>query len=160
MANVNKDFFTRVSPQKKLSLAEKLTANELLSIQIETIKRFIREIGTGKQKSPNKEINLAHQHRTGNSWNSTIEGWSIWKGKVLMDFYVQYENTDTNTSDYAINFLQDGRYRGEMVRDDHYGNPRTFYFTYDENDKARAIRALIFEYVYTKYADKLKEDAA
>ena len=48
-------------------------------------------------------------------------------------------------------------YRGEIRRLDRYGNGRTYYFCYDRSDKARVMKSVLLEYVYSKYADKLKE---
>ena len=156
--NINEFIFTRTQPRKKLEVIEKLTASELLGIREDTIKRIIKEAGENFYKSRNKTFRLAREHRTGNKWNSTIESWDLIKDKVWIDFYIQYENTDTNTSDTFTRFIGRGEYRGELPRDDRYGNPRTYYFVYDEGDKARAIRAMLTDYIHTKYKSKLKED--
>lgn len=153
--NINDFLFTRTSPKKKLEDIEGLTASQLLGIKEETVKRIIKEAGRGWPKSRSKTLRLSSIHQTGNSWNSTIDSWDLFKGSVWIDFYVQYENTDTNTSETFSKFIRRGEFLGQMLRDDRYGNPRTYYFRYDEGAKARAIRALLLEYVHTKYADKL-----
>lgn len=153
--NINEFLFTRTSPKKKLEVIEGLTQSQLFSITEESAKRIIKEIGRGWPKSRSKTLKLSSVHQTGNSWNSTIESWDLFKGKVWIDFYVQYENTDTNNSDTFSNFMCRGEYLGQLHREDRYGNPKTYYYRYDEGAKARAIRALLLEYIHTKYAEKL-----
>lgn len=154
--NINQFIFTRTQPQKKLEVIEKLTAPELLGITEATISRIIKEAGTGKPKSHNKDLKLSRENRTGNKWNSTIESWYIWKKEVYIDFYIQYSNTDTNTADTFKEFMKYSEYEGSYQYEDRYDNPQTTYFRYSPEDKARAIRALLREYIVTKYADKLK----
>lgn len=161
MANINQFIFTRTQPQKKLEVIEKLTAPELLGITEATISRIIKEAGTGKPKSHNKDLKLSRKNRTGNKWNSTIEGWYVWKKEVYIDFYLQYSNSDTNTADTFKEFMKYSEYQGSFEYEDRYGHSQTTYFRYSPEDKARAIRALLREYIETKYSDKLKnnEDA-
>lgn len=159
MTNINTELFRRTAPKKKLEMIKALSDNELLNITTTTIARIIKEAGTGKKGSPNKELRLSRENQTGNDWNSDIESWYIWKKKVYICFYIQYENTDTSSDDTYSNFISRGEYQGQLHREDRYGNPRTYYFKYDESDKTKAIRALLKEYVQTKYHDKLKEDA-
>lgn len=156
MANINQFIFTRTQPQKKLEVIEKLTAPELLGITETTISRIIKEAGTGKPKSHNKDLKLSRENRTGNKWNSTIEGWYVWKKEVYIDFYLQYSNTDTNTADTFKEFMKYSEYEGSYQYEDRYDNPQTTYFRYSPEDKARAIRALLREYIEVKYSDKLK----
>ena len=155
--NINEFFFTRTQPKKKLEVIENLSTSELLGISEATICRIIKEVGENFYKSRNKMLRLSRERRTGNRWNSTIESWDLIKGKVWIDFYIQYENTDTNESDTFSNFIRRGEYQGHFLRDDRYGNPQTYYFRYEEADKARAIRALLMEYIQTKYATKLRK---
>ena len=138
-----------------MELVEKLTATELLGIREDAIKRIIKETGENFHKSRNRTLRLAREHRTGNKWNATIEAWNLVKGRVWIDFYLQHENSDTNTSDTFTRFVHRGEYRGELQRDDRYGNPRTYHFSFEEGDKARAIRCLLLDYINKKYHDKL-----
>lgn len=158
MVNINVELFKRYAPKKKLEIIEALTENELKAISFETIKRMIKEAGTNFNKSRDKKLFLSSKRTTGNNWNSTINGVELIKGGLFVSFYIQYENTDTETNDRFSKFITSGEYQGEIKRDDRYGNPRTYYFIYDESDKLRFIRRLLMEYVYTKYSDKLKED--
>lgn len=153
--DINKFIFSRTAPTKKVEITENLTQPELLSITPETITKMIKEAGTRLYKSRNKELRIPHERRTGNDWNSDIEGVRNYKGNPILEIYIQYENTDTSTSVNLSEFLRKGDYRGSIVRDDRYGNPRSYYFTYSEDDKARFIRQLLLEYINRKYKDKL-----
>ena len=153
--NINRIIFTKTAPKKKVEIVENLTPTELLSITAETITRMVKEAGSRLYKSRDKELRLSFERRTGNNWDSTIEGVRNYKGKPVLDIYFQYENTDTNTSISLDDFLKRGNYQGSVVRDDRYGNLRNYYFTFSSTDKARFVRRLLLEYLYTKYADKL-----
>ena len=155
--NINQVIFSKTKPEKKMGIIDRLTQAELQSLTPDTIKRIIREIGRNMYKSRDKELRIPDTFRTGNKWDSTIESLCLIKGKVYIDFYVQYENTDTNISDTFDNFIRRGEYLGQIHRDDRYGNPRTYYFTYNEADKSRALRAFLNNYVTVKYHDKLEE---
>ena len=158
--NVNNFIFTRTQPKKKLEVIEKLSNDELLAVSESTVKKIIQEVGQRRYKSRDKELRIDYDRRVGNNWNSTVESVDLVKGKLYIGFYIQYENTDTNTSDDYEDFFKRGNYRGEIRRLDRYGNGRTYYFCYDESDKARVMKSILLEYVYSKYADKLKAEAA
>lgn len=156
--NINVELFKRYAPKKKLEIIEKLTPAELMNVTTATLTRIVKEAGENMWKSRNKTLRISRERRRGNSWNSTIEAVDLIKGKLNLDVYMQFENTDSNTSMSISSFLSRGDSRAEITRDDRYGNPRTYYAVYDEGDKQRVIRSILEEYVYTKYADKLKED--
>ena len=158
--NVNNFIFTRTQPKKKLEVIEKLSNDELLAVSESTVKKIIKEVGQRRYKSRDKELRIDYDRRVGNNWNSTVESVDLVKGKLYIGFYIQYSNTDTNTSDDYEDFFKRGNYRGEIRRLDAYGNGRTYYFCYDESDKARVMKSILLEYVYSKYADKLKAEAA
>lgn len=153
--DINKIIFSRTAPTKKVEITENLTQDELLSITSETITKMIKEAGSRLYKSRNKELRIPYERRTGNDWNSEIEGVRNFKGTPMLDIYIQYENTDTSTSVHLNDFLNKGDYRGSITRDDMRGNPRSYYFTYSEADKARFVRQLLLEYLNRKYKDKL-----
>ena len=155
--NVNNFIFTRTQPKKKLETIENLSDSELLAVSESTVKKIIQEVGQRRYKSRDKDLRIDYDRRCGNSWNSTVESVDLVKGKLYVSFYIQYENTDTNTFDYYEDFFKRGNYRGEIRRLDRHGNGRTYYFCYDESDKARVMKSFLLEYVYSKYADKLKE---
>ena len=153
--DINKFIFSRTAPAKKVRIVENLIEAELLNIQPLTIVRMIKEAGTRLYKSRDKELRISYERRTGNSWNSTVEGVRNYKGNPMLDLYIQYENTDTSTSVSLRDFLNKGDYRGCIVRKDRYGNPRSYYFTYSSADKARFVRQLLLEYLNRKYKEKL-----
>ena len=153
--NINRIIFSRTAPTKKMEIVENLTLAELLSITPATIVKMIKEAGSRLYKSRDKEMRISYERRTGNNWNSEIEGVRNYKGIPMLDLYIQYENTDTSTSVRLDDFLKHGDYRGSIVRDDRYGNPRSYYFTYSATDKARFVRRLLMEYINRKYKDKL-----
>lgn len=154
--NINVELFKRYSPKKKLELIENLTPAELMNITTATIVKIVKEAGVNMYKSRNKRLFISRDRQRGNNWNSTIEAVDLIKGKLWLDVYMQFDNTDGNTSLPLPLFLRSGESRAEITRDDRYGNPRTYYAHYDEGDKQRVIRSILEEYVYTKYHDKLK----
>lgn len=158
--NVNNFIFTRTQPKKKLEVIEKLSNDELLAVSESTVKKIIQEVGQRRYKSRDKELRIDYDRRVGNNWNSTIESVDLVKGKLYIGFYIQYSNTDTNTSDDYEDFFKRGNYRGEIRRLDRFGNGRSYYFCYDESDKARVMKSILEEYIYSKYADKLKAEVA
>ena len=124
-----------------------------------TVTRIVKEAGSTVYKSRNKRLRIDYDRREGNNWNSTVESIELIKGRLFLDFYVQYENTDTNTSEEFDKFFdRRNSYRGEIRRLDRYGNGRTYYFNYDQSDKAQVMKSILLEYVYGKYNEKLKED--
>ena len=153
--DINQIIFTRTAPAKKAEIVENLTEAELLNILPTTIARMVKEAGTRLYKSRDKELRISYERQTGNNWNSTIQGVRNYKGNPMLDLYIQYENTDTSASVSLNDFLNKGDYRGSIVRDDRCGNPRSYYFTYTEADKARFVRQLLLEYLTRKYKDKL-----
>ena len=153
--DINKFIFSRTVPAKKVEIVKNLTQTELLSVTPAIISKMIRETGTRLYKSRDKELRISYERRTGNSWNSTVEGVRNYKGNPMLDLYIQYENTDTSTSVSLNDFLNRGAYRGSIVRNDRNGNPRSYYFTYSSADKSRFVRQLLLEYLNRKYKDKL-----
>lgn len=153
--DINKIIFSRTAPVRKIEIIENLNLSELLAITPATISKMIKEAGSRLYKSRDKEMRISYDRRTGNKWNSTVERVRNSKGVPMLDLYIQYENTDSSTSVSLSDFLKKGDYRGSIVRDDRYGNPRSYYFTYSDTDKARFVRQLLLEYIYRKYKDKL-----
>ena len=74
--------------------------------------------------------------------------------------YVQYTNTDTTECIPYSDFMNDkDRFRGTIIDTDILGNPHTYYYFYDNEDRVRAIRSLLYEYVYRKYLDQQNTQA-
>ena len=140
MINVNIELFKRTTPVKKIEIIENLTQTELGRVTEETILKIVKETG---------------RRRKGNNWNSVVEGLWLYKGKLSVMVYVQFDNTDTSLIVPFQYFFKKGDFRGTVKRDDHYGNPQTHYYVYDEKDKAEVLRSFCLEYVNTKYKSKL-----
>ena len=158
--NINEFIFSRTQPQKKIDSINALSQDELLSTSEETVKRIVKDAGRRMWKTRDKELRISHERRAGNAWNSLIEAVELIKGRLYLEVYLQYENTDTSTSEEYDEFFRNGNFRGEVRRLDRYGNGRTYYFLYNLSDKASVMKSILLEYVYTKYADKLSKHAA
>ena len=158
--NINELIFSRTQPQKKIDIINALSEDELLSTSEATIKRIVKDAGRRRWKTRDKELRISHERRAGNAWNSLIEAVELIKGRLYLEVYLQYENTDTSTSEEYDDFFRRGNFRGEVRRLDRYGNGRTYYYLYNTSDKASVMKSILLEYVYTKYADKLSKQAA
>lgn len=154
--NINLELFKRYAPKRKLKIIESLTQDELLAITPATIIRMVREVGEPYYKSKrDKKLCVRRVIRKGNEWNSEFTGVDLLKGKLYVNLYVQYDNTDTEDCVSYSEFMGDkNRFRGTIKTTDRYDNPQTYYYFYDNDDRARAIRSLLYEYVYRKYLDK------
>ena len=158
--NINEFIFSRTQPQKKIDTINALSEDELLSTSEATVKRIVKDAGRRMWKTRDKELRISHERRAGNAWNSLIEAVELIKGRLYLEVYLQYENTDTSTSEEYDDFFRNGNFRGEVRRLDRYGNGRTYYFLYNPSDKASVMKSILLEYVFTKYAAKLTQKAA
>ena len=156
--DINKIIFSRTAPKEKVEIVENLTPKELLSVNSDTIKRMVKETGSNRYKSRDKELFISHELKTGNNWNSELESVGIYKGNLYVNLYVQYSNTDTTKTESFDKFFCKGDYQGSIIGSDHYGNDRHYYFSYDESDKACCIGRLLLQYLYLRYKDKLGEN--
>ena len=157
--NINQFIFSRTQPKKKIETIEALTTEELLSVKEETVIKIVKEVGRRMYKSRDKQLYIDGDRRKGNCWNSTIEGVDLIKGRIHLNIYIQYENTDTNSSeDFDKFFDRWSTYRGEIRRLDRYGNGRTYYFNYDKSDKANVMKSILLDYVFKKYSYKLHNE--
>lgn len=153
--SINETIFSRIAPKKKLEVVKNLSDSELLSVSPDTITRIVREVGSKKYKSRDKSLRISD---VGNNWNSTFDGVETSKGNLYVELYLQYENTDTSTSENFEKFFCKGEYRGSVVRNDRYGNPRRYYFTYTEADKAECMRMVVLTFLHIKYKEHLGEN--
>ena len=96
--NINVELFKRYAPKKKLEIIDKLNPNELMNVSTATIERIVKEAGTKMYKSRDKRLYISRDRQRGNSWNSTIEAVELISGKLYLDVYYQYENTDCKRS--------------------------------------------------------------
>ena len=154
--NINLELFKRYAPKRKLEIIESLSQEEILAITPATIIRMVREVGESHYKSKrDKKLCVRRVIRKGNEWNSEFTGVDLLNGKLYVNLYVQYDNTDTEDCISYDEFMRDkDRFRGTIKTTDRYDNPQTYYYFYDNDDRARAIRSLLYEYVYRKYLDK------
>lgn len=154
--NINLELFKRYAPKRKLEIIASLSQEEILAITPATIIRMVREAGEFHYKSKrDKKLCVRRVIRKGNEWNSEFTGVDLLKGKLYVNLYVQYDNTDTEDCISYGEFMRDkDRFRGTIKTTDRYDNPQTYYYFYDNDDRARAIRSLLYEYVYRKYLDK------
>ena len=153
--NVNEELFRKNGHKEEFILS--LTDEELLAITPETAKRIVKEGGSSLPRSRDKRLWICHDYRSGNDWNSTVEGFSLIKGRLFIDIYVQYGNTDRSTCEEYSTFFQRGDYRGEIKGSDRYGNERTYYFTYSKSDKARVLRSLLLQFIINKKSRKYEK---
>ena len=153
--NINEELFKRYATKKKLEIINNLTAAELLATTPETVKRIAKEAGTKAGTARSKVLRISSKRRSGNDWNSTVESVEIHRGKLMLDIYVQMDSTDTNHFEPYSNFSKDGNYTGKVFTTNYYGDSVPHYFTYDRQDKAKVIKSILLEYLFTKYADKL-----
>ena len=136
MINVNIELFKRTTPVKKIEIIENLTQTELGRVTEETILKIVKETGRRRKGTRDYEFYINPDRRKGNNWNSVVEGLWLYKGKLSVMVYVQFDNTDTSLIVPFQYFFKKGDFRGTVKRDDHYGNPQTHYYVYDEKDKA------------------------
>ena len=161
MTNVNQFIFTRTAPKKKIEVVNGLSESELLAVNPDTITRIVKETGYSyKNRSQSKELRISRERRAGNDWNSEFEYVSIYKKKLYVGLYVQYGDCDTDTTqgeDYNT-FFRRGNYEGQIKGVDYRGNTKYYYYTYGMSDKAKCVKSILLEYLYTKYKEKLQAD--
>lgn len=153
--------FKKIAPAKKLDIVESLTSTELLAIFPATIKRIIREVGRKVGNTRRKELYISREFRTGNSWNSEVEGMGYNSKGLFLYLYAQYHNSDRTVIEAWDKFFQKGQYVGKIEYTDAFDHRQTARFIYDDSEKARVIRRLLMQYLHLKYKDKLvKSEAA
>ena len=155
MTDINTELFRRTSPVKKVEVINNLTQAELSKVSEETILRIVKETGRKTAKSRNYEFYVNPIRRKGNRWNSEVEGIWLYKRKLSVVVYIQYDDTDSSLLVPFNDFFKKGDFRGTIKRDDRYGNPQTHYYVYDETDKTEVMRSFCLEYINTKYKSKL-----
>lgn len=149
--NPNTELFSRKSAEKKAEIVKALTKLDLLGITEETVKRMVMETGSKQTGSRSKCLRIDDDRRKGNNWNSVVEAITLAKGKLYVYAYVQYSNTDTTMTVPFSDFFKRGEFMGTVKASDGYGNPQTYYYRYDEDDKAEVLRSVCLEYIHRKY---------
>lgn len=155
MTNVNTELFKRTSPVRKIEIIKNLTQEELSIVSETTILRIVKETGRRIRGTRDYEFYINPDRKKGNKWNSVVEGLWLYKGKLSVMVYVQFDNTDTSMLVPFNDFFKKGDFRGTIKRDDRYGNQQTHYYVYDEKDKTEVLRSFCLEYINTKYKSKL-----
>ena len=158
MINVNTELFKRISPVKKIEIVKNLEQDELSGVSKETILRIVKETGRRRKGTRDYEFYINPDRRKGNNWNSEVEGIWLYKGKLSVMVYVQFDDTDTSLIVPFNDFFKKEDFRGTIKRDDSYGNPQTHYYVYNEKDKAEVLRSFCLEYINTKYKSKLSNN--
>jgi len=158
MINVNTELFKRISPVKKIEIVKNLEQDELSGVSKETILRIVKETGRRRKGTRDYEFYINPDRRKGNNWNSEVEGIWLYKGKLSVMVYVQFDDTDTSLIVPFNDFFKKEDFRGTIKRDDRYGNPQTHYYVYNEKDKAEVLRSFCLEYINTKYKSKLSNN--
>ena len=86
--DISKIIFARTAPKKKVGIVENLTETELLSITPATVSKMIKDAGRRLYRSRDKELRISSERRTGNDWNSTVEGVRNYKSNPMLDLYI------------------------------------------------------------------------
>lgn len=157
--NINVELFKRYAPKKKIEIINVLTDDEVMATTQATVLRIVKEAGSNRYKSRDKDLHIARRLREGNHWNSVMEAIGTFKKKLYLDLYVQYGDCDTDTTESVRfeEFFRQGEFRGTIKGSDYYGNTKYYYYIYDREDKVRCMRSILLQYVYSKYEDKLNQ---
>ena len=139
--NINEILFKGKLSERKAQV-ENATESDLLRLTEDTIKQMLRK--KGEDWYGRKVLRF---DRVSNEWNSWAKDVELYKGKLFIDFYVQYSNTDTDTCEYLSKFLGSGDFRGTISYEDRYGNSQTSYYRFDSHDKAKVLKAICLEYL-------------
>ena len=149
--------FSRISPVKKLDSIDSLKQSELLVITPDIVKRIIKEVGHKVGNTRGKELYISREFRTGNAWNSEIEGVGYNSKGLFLYIYAQYSNTDRTVIETWDKFFLKGQYVGRIEYTDAFGDKQTARFIYNDSEKARVIRRLLMQYLHLKYKAKLSK---
>lgn len=148
--NINEYLFSDSPVQEKKEVVESLFIKELGSVNSDTLKRIIKEVGNNIGNSKTKELKIPSEKRPGNDWNSWFEGIGCNNGKCYVILYIQFSNTDRTLIEDLDKFLSKGDYKGSITWNDRYGNPQTSYFRYSEVQKFKCIQSVLIEYIERK----------
>ena len=153
--------FKRIAPAKKLDIVDNFTPAELLAVSPAAIKRIIREVGRKVGNTRGKELYISREFRTGNDWNSEVEGVGYNSKGLFLYISAQYSNTDRTVIETWDKFFQKGQHVGRIEYTDAFDHKQTARFIYYDSEKARVIRRLLMQYLHLKHKDKLvKSEAA
>lgn len=168
--NINEELFKRYAPAKKLEIVNSLSGSEIRMTSKDTILRIVKETGfvltdwvldknAGRRiekQTRNKRLVIDNNRVCGNNWNSNVYGLEYYKGGLYVKVYFQMSSTDRQIDVPFSDFFRGDSYRGSCTEMNRYGEEVPRSFSYDRKDKDNIIRSFLLEYVYTKYANKLK----
>lgn len=158
--DINTFLFGRNRPSAKMDIVQGLTISELLAVTPETVKRIIKEVGRKVGTTRGKDLYISRELRTGNDWNSEVEGFGYNSKGLFLYIYVQYGNSDRTVIETWDKFFRKGQYVGSLEYADRYGGTQTSHFIYDDSEKARVVRRLLMQYLHLKYKAKLSKSEA
>ena len=152
--NINTFIFSKNPCKKKLEVVKNLREDQLLEIELDTIRKMLRT--AGRRYGKNRYLNL--RNKPGNNHNSTVKSVSLYSyGDVLyVSIDIQCSNNNTNINIPMDSFFNGKEYIGSIVEYDKYGDPHTRNFTYSQSEKAEVIRSILIEHIYHKYPEHFK----
>lgn len=118
--------------------------SDILRLTEDTIKRMVSRKGSIGYYKNRKMFNFDH---ISNGWNAWAKSLELYNGKLFINFYVQYSNTDTDECEFVSKFIGNGDFRGTISHTDRYGNSQTAYYRFDTHDKAKVLKAICLEYL-------------
>lgn len=141
--NINEILFKGDINERK-NAVENASESDLLRLSEDSIKRMLTEQGRDNYYKDRKTL---YFDRVSNEWNAWAKDVELYNGKLFIEFYVQYSNTDTDTCEYLSKFLGSGEFRGSISYEDRYGNSQTSYYRFNSHDKAKVMKAICLEYL-------------
>lgn len=153
--NINTFIFSKNSCKKKLEVVKNLREDQLLEIELGTIRKMLRTAGR-ISSSYGKSRCFRLRDKPGNNYNSVVESVSLYKDMLYVSICVQLINTRTSINERMNVFFANNEYNGSAIDYDRDGNPRTLYFTYLQHERAEVIRSILIEYIYHKYPEHFK----
>ena len=142
--DLNTTILGRTAVSKKRDAVKSASESDLLRVTEDTIKKMLKKQKPDKYYPNRKTLFF---NRVSNNWNADAKSVELYRGKVFINFYVQYSNTDTDECEYLNKFLGSGDYRGAINYEDRYGNGQTAYYRFDRTDKANVVRAILLAYL-------------
>jgi hypothetical protein len=146
--NINEFVFGRTKAEKKISVIDTLSDDEIRKTAESTILRIFKECkGKDAEGNPRDKFYISNKRAAGNNWNSTIEFIHEYNGRACIEFYVQNTKTDWGESVEYNTFNRATEYCG---RCSYLGTT----FRYNSKDIANVIRCILKEYIYYKYIER------
>ena len=143
--DINKFLFGRTKAEKKLEVINNLSVRDLFNVTDATILRIYKECHGDRDRF---YLNSERRAKAGNNWNSNIEFIYEYNGRPCVCLYIQNSSTDSSITKSFAEFKRGGTW---------YGNIAGSY-SYQTDDVARVIRAILAEYVYWKYIEKAERE--